>query len=60
MRMLLSYFLVAGLVPGLGEDTEVLLLASSLVLALRRLGEGDSSHAEAGRGFLQHNVCNIF
>ena len=54
--MLLSYFLVAGLVPGLGEETEVLLLASSLVLAPRRLGEGDSSHAEAGRGFLQHNL----
>ena len=55
VRMPLSYFLRAGLVPGLGEDTEVLLLASSLVLVLRRLGEGERSHAEAGRGFLQHN-----
>ena len=55
--MPLSYFLRAGLVPGLGEDTEVLLLASSLVLVLRRLGEGERSHAEAGRGFLQHNFA---
>ena len=53
--MPLSYFLRAGLVPGLGEETEVLLLASSLVLVLRRPGEGERSHAEAGRGFLQHN-----
>ena len=51
--MPLSYFLRAGLVPGLGEETEVLLLASSLVLVLRRPGEGERSHAEAGRGFLQ-------